>query len=44
MPFYKDYNNHEIKDIIDDAWEIGCFNQIYLFNPFLKNRVLPKKN
>ncbi len=36
MPVYKAYNNHEINDIIDDAWVIGCLNQIYLFNPFLK--------
>ena len=25
MPIYKDYNNHEINDIIDDVWEIGWF-------------------
>ena len=45
MPVYKDYNNHEINDIIDDAWEIGWFkSKIFLFNPFFKNGVLPKKN
>ncbi len=25
MPVYKDFNNYEINDIIDDAWEIGSF-------------------
>ena len=25
MSFLKDYNNDEINDIIEDAWEIGWF-------------------
>ena len=44
MPVYKDYNNHEINDIIDYAWEIGWFKSNIFFNPFLKNGILPKKN
>ena len=36
MPVYKDYNNHEINDIIDDAWEIGWFKSNISFQYILK--------
>ena len=31
MPVYKDCNNHEINDIIEDAWEIGWFKSNITF-------------
>ena len=36
MPIYKNYNNHEINDIIDDAWKLVGLNQIYLFKVLLR--------
>ena len=36
MPVYKDYNNHEINDIIDDAWEIGWFKSNISFQYIFK--------
>ena len=36
MPIYKDYNNHEINDIIDDAWEIGWFKSNKSFQSIFK--------
>ena len=36
MPIYKDYNNHEINDIIDDAWEIGWFKSNISFQSIFK--------
>ena len=36
MPVYKDYNNHEINDIIDDAWEIGWFKSNISFQSIFK--------
>ena len=36
MPIYKDYNNHEINDIIDYAWEIGCFKSNISFQSIFK--------
>ena len=31
MSFLKDYNNDEINDIIEDAWEIGWFESNITF-------------
>ena len=31
MSFLKDYNNDEINDIIEDAWEIGWFKSNITF-------------
>ena len=36
MPVYKDCNNHEINDIIDDAWEIGWFKSNISFQSIFK--------
>ena len=36
MPIYKDYNNHEINDIIDDAWEIRQFKSNISFQSIFK--------
>ena len=36
MPIYKDYNNHEINDIIDDAWEISWFKSNISFQSIFK--------
>ena len=36
MPIYKDYNNHEINDIIDDALEIGWFKSNKSFQSIFK--------
>ena len=36
MPVYKDYNNHEINDIIDDAGEIGVFKSNISFQSIFK--------
>ena len=36
MPVYKDYNNHEINDIIDDAWEIGWLKSNKSFQSIFK--------
>ena len=36
MPVYKDYNNHEINDIIDDAWEICWFKSNISFQSIFK--------
>ena len=36
MPVYKDYNNHEINDIIDDTWEIGWFKSNISFQSIFK--------
>ena len=36
MPVYKDYNNHEINDIIDDSWEIGWFKSNISFQSIFK--------
>ena len=36
MPVYKDYNNHKINDLIDDAWEIGWFKSNISFHSILK--------
>ena len=36
MPIYKDYNNHEINDIIDNAWEIGWFKSNKSFQSIFK--------
>ena len=31
MSFLKDYNNDEINDIVEDAWEIGWFKSNITF-------------
>ncbi len=36
MPIYKDYNNHEINDIIDDTWKIGWFISNISFQSIFK--------
>ena len=36
MPVYKDYNNHEINDIIGYAWEIGWFKSNISFQSIFK--------
>ena len=36
MPVYKDFNNHEINDIIDDAWEIYWFKSNISFQSIFK--------
>ena len=36
MPIYKDYNNHEINDIIDHAWEIIWFKSNISFQSIFK--------
>ena len=36
MPIYKDYNNHEINDIIDDACEIRWFKSNISFQSIYK--------
>ncbi len=36
MPIYKDYNNHEINDIIDYAWEISWFKSNISFQSIFK--------
>ena len=36
MPIYKDYNNHEINDILDDTWEIGWFKSNKSFQSIFK--------
>ena len=35
MSFLKDYNNDEINDIIEDAWEIGWFKSNITFKSIL---------
>ena len=36
MPVYKDYNNHEINDVIDDTWEIDWFKSNISFQSIFK--------
>ena len=43
MPVYKDYNNHEINDIIDDAWEIDWFKSNISFHSIFKKWGLTKE-
>ena len=43
MPIYKDYNNHEINDIIDDVWEIGWFKSNISFQSIFKKQGLTEE-
>ena len=36
MSFLKDYNNDEINDIIEEAWEIGWFKSNITFKSIFK--------
>ena len=44
MPFIKDYNNDEINDIIDEAWEIGWFKSNITFKSIFNKWGLDDEN
>ena len=44
MSFLKDYNNDEINDIIEDAWEIGWFKSNITFNSIFNKWDLTKED
>ena len=44
MPILKDYNNDEINDIIEEAWEIGWFKSNITFKSIFKKWHLTEKD
>ena len=44
MSFLKDYNNDEINDIIEDAWEIGCVKSNIIFKSIFNKLDLPEED
>ena len=44
MSFLKDYNNDEINDIIEEAWEIGWFKSNITFKSIFKKWYLTEKD
>ena len=44
MSFLKDYNNDEINDIIEDAWEIGWFKSNITFTSLFNKWDLNEEN
>ena len=44
MSFLKEYNNDEINDIIEDAWEIGWFKSNITFKSILNKRDLTEED
>ena len=43
MSFLKDYNNDEINDIIEEAWEIGWFKSNITFKSIFNKRDLTEE-